>query len=117
MPHRPRARRYPFVASIELTDTESEEQVWGQTTEVSLFGWRVEKVKLLPPNTKVSIRIVHLGHSFLALGRVVYARGGIGSTCLRSTNPTPTIPVETLPTNLIQQIGELAFAQKLTQMN
>jgi len=78
MPHRPRARRYPFVASIELTETESEEQVWGQTTEVSLFGCRVEKVKLLPPDTKVSIRIVHLGHSFLALGRVVYARGGMG---------------------------------------
>jgi PilZ domain-containing protein len=78
MHHRPRARRYPFVASVELTDTETEEQVWGQTTEVSLFGCRVEKVRLLPPDTKVSIRIVHLGHSLLALGRVVYARGGMG---------------------------------------
>jgi phage tail protein X len=78
MPHRTRARRYPFVASIELTDTESKEQVWGQTTEVSLFGCRVEKVKLLPPDTKVSIRIVHSGDNFLALGRVVYARVGMG---------------------------------------
>jgi hypothetical protein len=76
--HRPRARRYPFVASVELTNTETEEQVLGQTTEVSLFGCRVEKVKLLPPDTKVRIRIVHSGESFLALGRVVYARVGMG---------------------------------------
>jgi hypothetical protein len=76
--HRPRARRYPFVANVELTNTETEEQVWGQTTEVSLFGCRVEKVRLLPPETKVSIRIVHSGESFLVLGRVVYARGGMG---------------------------------------
>jgi hypothetical protein len=75
---RPRPRRYPFVASIELTDTKSREQVWGQTTEVSLFGCRVEKTKLLRPDTKVRIRIVHSGDNFLALGTVVYARVGMG---------------------------------------
>jgi len=75
---RPRARRYPFVAGIELTDIKSEEQVWGQTTELNLFGCRVDKVKLMPPETKVRIRIVHAGESFLAPGRVVYARVGMG---------------------------------------
>ena len=75
---RPRARRYPFVASIELTDIKSEEKLSGQTTEISLFGCRVEKAKLWPPETRVRIQIVHLGESFLALGRVVYARVGMG---------------------------------------
>ena len=75
---RPRARRYRFVASIELTDLDSEKQTWGQTSQLSMFGCRVETGKPLPLGTKVRIRIAHSGASFAALGKVVYAGANAG---------------------------------------
>jgi hypothetical protein len=38
----------------------------------------VEKAKLLPPETRIRIQIVHAAESFMALGRVVYTRVGMG---------------------------------------
>ena len=46
-PERHRARRYPFHASVELTDLQSETQVKAQTTDLSLFGCHVNKLKPL----------------------------------------------------------------------
>jgi hypothetical protein len=79
-PKQPRARRYSFVAPIELTDMQSEVQLREQTSDLSLFGCHVETSKFLPTGTKVRIRIVHRGANFTALGRVVYVRPckGIG---------------------------------------
>ena len=71
---RPRARRYPFVASIELTNLETETQLGAQTRDLSLFGCSIDTQKTLPGGTKVRIKITHAGGSFIALGRVVYAR-------------------------------------------
>jgi PilZ domain len=70
---RPRARRYPFVAGIEMTDVESETQTSEQTYDVSLFGCSVKTQNPMPPHTRISIRIVHAGASFAALGKVAYA--------------------------------------------
>ena len=75
---RPRARRYPFAATIELTDLESERQSWELTSELSLFGCYVNALVPLPARTKVRIRIVRAGANFVALGRVVYAQEGAG---------------------------------------
>src|SRR6266404_1381659 len=75
---RPRARRYSFLASIELTDLESETQAKAQTSDLSLFGCRVDTVKPLPAGTKVRIKISHRSESFEALGKVVYARQNEG---------------------------------------
>jgi hypothetical protein len=77
---RHRARRYPFQANIELTDVQSETQITGRTSDLSLFGCHVNTLNLLTPETKIRIRIAHSGVNFQALGRVVYARsnGGMG---------------------------------------
>ena len=40
-----RARRYLFVATIELTDTQSEAKIQERTSDLSLFGCRVETHK------------------------------------------------------------------------
>lgn len=74
----PRARRYPFVAPIELTDLESEFQLREQTNDLSLFGCGVGRERSLPIGTKVRIRIVHRGANFAALGRVANYRPGVG---------------------------------------
>lgn len=67
---RPRARRYPFIASAELTDLETETATRQQTTDLSLFGCHVGKAKPLPTGTRVRIRIAHKGEIFEAAGRV-----------------------------------------------
>ena len=75
---RPRARRYSFVASIELTDLHSETHFTEQTSNLSLFGCHVDSEKFLPTGTRVRIRIVRMGASFIALGKVVYALSNAG---------------------------------------
>lgn len=75
---RPRARRYPFVAGIELTDVQSEAQIKERTTDLSLFGCHVGALKFFPTGTRVRIRIAHRGANFAALGTVVYAGRNAG---------------------------------------
>ena len=75
---RPRARRYPLVANIELTDVQSEAHLTEQTSDLSLFGCHVDAKKLLPKETKVRIRIVHTGTTFIALGKVAYSEENSG---------------------------------------
>ena len=75
---RPRARRYLFVATVELTDTQSEAKVQERTSDLSLFGCRVETHNPFPTGAKVRIRIAHKGANFVALGRVSHATTGGG---------------------------------------
>jgi len=77
-PNRPRARRFPFVTSVEVTDLQSEAQTINQISDLSLFGCQVELAKPLPVGTRVRIRIVHKGETFAALGRVANVRPSAG---------------------------------------
>ena len=74
MIERPRARRYPFAASIDLVDMESETETREQTKNLSVFGCQVTAQKPWPANTKIRLRIVHRGAIFVALGQVVNVR-------------------------------------------
>jgi hypothetical protein len=71
---RPRARRYPFAASIDLVDMESESETHEQTKNLSVFGCQVTAQKPWAANTKIRLRIVHRGAIFVALGQVVNVR-------------------------------------------
>ncbi len=77
---RPRARRYSFVATIELTDMQLEARIQERTSDLSLYGCRVETHKPFPTGAKVRIRIAHRSANFVALGRVSYStsEGGMG---------------------------------------
>ena len=81
---RPRARRYPLRASIEMTEVESETHTNEQTCDLSLFGCSVKTQNPMPLHTRIRIRIVHAGASFAALGKVAHsgknARMGIAFT-------------------------------------
>lgn len=76
--NRPRARRFPFVTNVEVTDLQSETQTMEQLSDLSLFGCQVETAKPLPAGTKVRIRIVHKGETFAAVGRVANVRPNAG---------------------------------------
>ncbi len=75
---RHRARRYSFVASVDLTDVQSEAQLRGQTSDLSLFGCYVKTRTPFSPGTRVSLRIAHGGANFVALAQVVYAQQNLG---------------------------------------
>lgn len=75
---RPRARRYLFVASIELTDLQSEARFTDQTSDLSVFGCHVNTGEILPAGIRIRLRIVHTGAQFGALGKVVYASSNTG---------------------------------------
>ena len=71
---RPRARRFSFVATAELTDLQLETSNHVRTSDLSLYGCRVEAHKPFPAGTKVRIKIAHRSAIFVALGRVSYAK-------------------------------------------
>jgi PilZ domain len=77
---RPRARRYPFAASIEMVETESGTELRAQTTDISVFGCRVNVAAPWVPGSKVRLRIFHRGAVLSALGAVanIRAKGGMG---------------------------------------
>ena len=74
MIERPRARRYPFAASIDLVEMESETEIREQTTNLSVFGCQVSAQKPFAAGTRVRLRILHRGAIFAALGHIVNAR-------------------------------------------
>jgi hypothetical protein len=71
---RPRARRFSFVATAELTDLESEANIHVRTSDLSLYGCCVEAHRPFPTGTKVRVRIAHNSANFVALGSVSYAK-------------------------------------------
>jgi hypothetical protein len=77
---RHRAQRYAFSATVELTHVTTGAEVRERTADLSVFGCLVKTAKPWPVGTKVRIRIVHGGASFVALGTVAYenANGGMG---------------------------------------
>jgi len=77
-PTHPRARRYPFVAAVELTAVESNSILKEKTKDLSLYGCHVATKTPWAAGTKVRIRISHLGASFAALGTVAHSHAGAG---------------------------------------
>jgi PilZ domain len=77
---KPRARRYPFAASIELVEMESGSEIRCQTTDISSFGCQVNVMAPWATGSKVRLRIVHRGAVLSALGMVanVRTKGGMG---------------------------------------
>lgn len=71
---RPRARRYPFAASIDLVDMESETKTREQITDLSVFGCQVNAQKPWAAGTRVRLRIIHRGAIFTAQGQVANVR-------------------------------------------
>ena len=77
---RPRAARYPFVASATLTDLASGLQTQENTRDLSLFGCQLVPGSSTASGTRVRVHIIHSGESYEALGRVVHVRSveGVG---------------------------------------
>lgn len=80
--NRPRARRYPFMVAIEVTDVGAEAQFVGLTSDVSVYGCAVNlrgldiKKNLMQKGKTVMVRIIRAGTNFVAIGKVAYVNPG-----------------------------------------
>jgi hypothetical protein len=98
---RPRARRFPFVACIELVDLQSDLRLQERVTDLSLYGCGVTATKPLPAGTKLRVRITNKGSTFSALAKVAYATAdGDMGIVFRRVEPRDQVIVE-------RWIGEL----------
>ena len=81
---KPRARRYPFAATVEVVEMETGAELHGQTTDISSFGCRVN-VSRWVAGTKVRLRIFHRGAVLSALGVIanVQIKGAMGVSFLQ----------------------------------
>ena len=68
-----RARCYPFVANVELVNLESDIQMQGRVTDLSLYGCGTNTSKPFPAGTKIRIKVINKGRTFSAIGKVAYA--------------------------------------------
>lgn len=71
---RPRARRYPFAASIELVEMESGAEIHGQTIDISSFGCQANVSGPWLTGSKVRLRIIHRGAVLSALALIASVR-------------------------------------------
>lgn len=75
---RRRTIRYPFVASAELIDEESQTQLSVRVTELSLYGCYFDTVNPFPVQTRVLVKIVTRLVFFEAHGTVIYSHQNLG---------------------------------------
>lgn len=72
-PEQPRARRYAFVANIELIDVDSESKRKGRTRDLNLFGCQIVCSSPLPAGARIRLKITYKGSAFTSIGHVARA--------------------------------------------
>jgi hypothetical protein len=77
-PPRPRPRRYPLIAPVELTDIQSAARLVQVITDLSIFGCHISTQRMWPIGRSVRIRIARDRATFEACGRIVYGRPRLG---------------------------------------
>jgi hypothetical protein len=84
----PRARRFVFVADVDLTHLDTSEHIKGKTTDLSVFGCHVSTQYPFPEGTRVRVRIAHKGATFATLATVAHAKFGLGMGILFTRTDT-----------------------------
>ncbi len=75
---RRRVPRYPFIATAELIEVQSEAKFAVRTSELSLYGCYLDMMNVLPEGTQVKLKVTHQNAILEALGRVIYSHPNMG---------------------------------------
>src|SRR5713101_3664975 len=73
------AIRYPFVASVQVIEAESEARLIGRVSDLAWGGCYVDAINPFPNGTRVRFRILKGNENFEGLGKVVFPKVGIGN--------------------------------------
>ena len=74
----PRDPRYPFYASVELIELDSDTRLHARTSDISLHGCYLDSMNPIPAGSRVRLKILHEGASFTALGTVIHSQPNMG---------------------------------------
>jgi hypothetical protein len=70
--------RYPFVASAELIEVDSQQQISARVSDMGLHGCYFDTISPFPEGTLILLKIVKGLVFFEAEGRVVHSRPHLG---------------------------------------
>ena len=76
---RRRTPRYPFFASAELYEEQSDVRVVSRVSELGLYGCYLDMMNPFPPNTVIRLKITAGDLIFESKARVVYSTPNMGS--------------------------------------
>jgi len=75
---RRRGARYPFYASAEVIEQQSQTKMTARTSELSRYGCYMDMLNPLPLGTDVEVQITFQEQTIAAKGRVVYSQPNMG---------------------------------------
>jgi hypothetical protein len=78
LPLRPRPRRYPLIAQVELTDVQSSVRLNQVISDLSPFGCHISTRQMWPIGSTITISIAYNEKIFSAQARVVYGQPMLG---------------------------------------
>jgi hypothetical protein len=70
--------RYPFIASAEVTDSESGTLLKARTSDLGSDGCYLDTINPLPQGTIIKIQIDYEGQVFVAKGVVIHLQANMG---------------------------------------
>jgi len=73
-----RSPRYPFYASAEITELQTQTRLTARTSELSRHGCYMDMVNPLPLGTTVKIQLIHHEQTLDATGQVIYSQLNMG---------------------------------------
>jgi hypothetical protein len=122
LPERRQFPRYPFTATVEMVEPQSQTRIQGRTSDLSRGGCYVDSTSSFPLGSMLVIRLTKDMRSFEAQAEVTYATDGMGMG-IRFTGADPEqisilekwlaeLRGEMLPETTLAQTADPAPAQR-----
>ena len=70
--------RFPFIASVQVTETRTEARLQARTSDLSREGCYLDMLNPLPAGTRLKINVTHHNQQLDAVGRVVHSELNVG---------------------------------------
>jgi hypothetical protein len=78
LPERREFPRYPFTATVEMVEPQSQTRIQGRTSDLSLGGCYVDSTSSFPTGSSLVVRLTKDTRSFEAPAQVTYSIDGMG---------------------------------------
>jgi hypothetical protein len=124
LPERRTFPRYPFTATVEMVEPQSQTRIQGRTSDLSRGGCYVDSTSSFPAGSSLVIRLTKDMRSFEAQAQVAYSIDGMGMGMgIRFTGAdseqismlekwVAELRGEMLPETTLAQASDPAFAQR-----
>jgi hypothetical protein len=122
LPERRQFPRYPFTATVEMVEPQSQTRIQGRTSDLSRGGCYVDSTSSFPAGSSLVIRLTKDTRSFEAQAQVAYSIDGMGmgirftvadaEQILTLEKWVAELRGEMLPETTMAQAPDPAFAQR-----